>query len=266
MKRFFLGFLLLFLIFLTLGKGIVMGLLIEEVGKEILEEGKEQVGIRTDDKQKKNAKDITTENKKKAEEILQNQSDSKDCDEIGEKCCQVLFTELPKTPDLSWIDIDTKGLNSQIDKTNQQLPSNPVLFCVNGFPDNPNDPNSCKCIKEELDLKKMCDKITKGAEQTACRNCSNHGVWTALGCIDFSLEGFIKNTLLGWGIGLAGVVSLLCIIYSAFMMQISGGNPEKLKRTRERLNSCIIGLILIIFSVFILRVIGVDILQIPGFK
>jgi len=67
------------------------------------------------------------------------------------------------------------------------------------------------------------------------------------------------------GIGLAGLIALLCIIYAAFMIQISSGNPERIKKAQELLTSCIMGLMLIIFSVFILRLIGVDILKIPGF-
>ena len=50
------------------------------------------------------------------------------------------------------------------------------------------------------------------------------------------------------------------------MMQTSQGNPEKLKKAQEMLTSCIMGLMLIIFSVLILRLIGVDILKIPGFN
>ena len=77
---------------------------------------------------------------------------------------------------------------------------------------------------------------------------------------------FIEETIFGLGIGLAGMVSLLCIIYAAFTMQSSQGNPEKIKKAQELLTSCIMGLILIIFSVFILRLIGVSILRIPGFS
>ena len=91
------------------------------------------------------------------------------------------------------------------------------------------------------------------------------GVWTGIGCVYTDTKAFIEKTVFGMGIGLAGVLALLCIIYSAFMMQSSQGNPEKLKKAQEMITSCIMGLMLIIFSVFILRLIGVDILNIPGF-
>jgi hypothetical protein len=59
---------------------------------------------------------------------------------------------------------------------------------------------------------------------------------------------------------------MLGIIFSAFQIQISQGNPEKIKKAREMLTSFVIGLLVIIFSVFILRLIGVDLLRIPGFS
>ena len=97
--------------------------------------------------------------------------------------------------------------------------------------------------------------------------CSNGGgVWSGIGCVKTNVREFIQDTLFRLGIGLAGGLALLCIIYSAFMMQTSQGNPEKLKKAQEMLTSCIMGLMLIIFSVLILRLIGVDILKIPGFN
>jgi len=86
-----------------------------------------------------------------------------------------------------------------------------------------------------------------------------------MGCVYTDTKDFIEKTVFGLGIGLAGGFALLCIIYAAFMMQSSQGNPEKLKKAQELITSCIMGLMLIIFSVFILRLIGVSILKIPGF-
>ena len=41
---------------------------------------------------------------------------------------------------------------------------------------------------------------------------------------------------------------------------------EKIKKAQDLLTSCIMGLMLIIFAVFILRLVGVNILRIPGFS
>ena len=127
--------------------------------------------------------------------------------------------------------------------------------------------NSCVCVKEEtLGLANLCSNL-RSAEKSECLNCVNNedGVWTGIGCLTTDFSAFIKDKVFGIGLGLAGAVSLLCIIYSAFMLQTSQGSPEKIKKAQELLTNCIIGLILIIFSVFILRLIGVTILKIPGF-
>jgi len=72
--------------------------------------------------------------------------------------------------------------------------------------------------------------------------------------------------ILRWAIGIGGGIAFLLIVYSAFMIMTSQGNPERLKAGQELLTSAIAGLIMLIFSVFILELIGVKILQIPGFS
>jgi hypothetical protein len=44
----------------------------------------------------------------------------------------------------------------------------------------------------------------------------------------------------------------------------SGGDPRKAKAAKELLTSAIAGLLMIIFSVYILDLIGIRILNIPG--
>jgi len=124
-------------------------------------------------------------------------------------------------------------------------------------------------------LRPFCDLVNE-KERQSCYQCIGYdprtnsfgagGVYTAIGCIPNSLSLFIKERVFGWGVGLAGIISLFCIIYAAFQIQTSSGNAEKVKKAQELLTSCIMGLMLIIFSVFILRLIGVDILKIPGFS
>ena len=71
--------------------------------------------------------------------------------------------------------------------------------------------------------------------------------------------------LLKWAIGVGGGIAFLLIVYSGFMIMTSSGNPERLKAGQELLTSAISGLILLVFSIFILNLIGVKILEIPGF-
>ncbi len=123
----------------------------------------------------------------------------------------------------------------------------------------------------------LCDRIENKNEQQACKKCIDFdpvtktynkeggGLWTGIGCVKTTFSKFVQETLLGFSVGIAGLIALLCIIYSAFNIQISAGNAEKVKKAQELLTSCIMGLMLIIFSIFILRLIGVEILRIPGF-
>jgi len=149
--------------------------------------------------------------------------------------------------------------------------------CVIGTPSlsDQNNPN-CICLSSSkitptplAELKRMCGDYFRDPKQSLekaqCEECSGQaGVWTAMGCMYGDVNIFIEKNILGFGIGFAGSLSLLCIIYSAFQMQTSMGNPEKIKKAQELLTSCITGLILIIFSIFLLRLIGVTILKIPG--
>ena len=113
-------------------------------------------------------------------------------------------------------------------------------------------------------LSGLCDNVSGGAK-TDCTNCFTQGsVWTAVGCIPTEPSAFIGK-FLGLGIGVGGGIALLLILFGGFQILTSAGNPEQLNAGRELVGSAITGLLLIIFSIFLLKVIGVDILGIPTF-
>lgn len=70
--------------------------------------------------------------------------------------------------------------------------------------------------------------------------------------------------ILKWAIGIAGGIAFLLIVYAGFTIMTSSGNPDRLKAGQELLTSAIEGLVLLILCVFILNLIGVKILQLPG--
>jgi len=88
---------------------------------------------------------------------------------------------------------------------------------------------------------------------------------TAIGCIPIRGGQEMTAFILGWAIGIAGGIAFILIIVAAFQIITSSGDPKKLQAGRELLTSAIAGLLLLIFSVFILRIIGVKLLGIPGF-
>jgi len=193
----------------------------------------------------------------------------------AKNCCKEIDISLPNVPDVikyvpivgKWLDNTTKSMLKLKRAAN-------IVPCPIGYPHpSANDPN-CVCLKESQitpspieSVKNMCQRyIKKPEEQTSCIDCANQqGVWTAIGCVYGNLSKFIVNNIFSWGVGLGGVIALFCIVFSAISLQTSQGNPEKIKKAQENLTACILGLILIIFSIFILRLIGVDILKIPGF-
>lgn len=88
---------------------------------------------------------------------------------------------------------------------------------------------------------------------------------TALGCIPVENTNEFMGWILGWAIGVGGGIAFLLIVYASFMILTSQGAPERLKAGQELLTSAISSLIMLIFSVFILRFIGVDILGLNNF-
>jgi hypothetical protein len=125
------------------------------------------------------------------------------------------------------------------------------LICVNGYCQD--DPNS------------TIVPLPRGVANPAAGISALKGdcIDTAIGCIPIEQQGMIEF-ILKWAIGIAGGIAFILIIIASFQIMTSQGDPKRLQAGKELLSSAIMGLILLIFSVFILRVIGVSILKIPG--
>jgi len=91
------------------------------------------------------------------------------------------------------------------------------------------------------------------------------GIMTALGCIPTKDPSQFVGWLLKFAISIGGGIAFLLIIFGAIKVLTSSGNPEAVKAGQELITSALMGLIFIIFSLFLLELIGVKILQIPGF-
>lgn len=94
--------------------------------------------------------------------------------------------------------------------------------------------------------------------------CGSGGINTAIGCIPVNNITEFASFFLRWGLAIAGGISVLMIVYAGFILISSTGDPKKTIAGQELLTSSIAGLIFLIFSIFILRLVGVDILGIPG--
>src|SRR3989344_1296590 len=86
---------------------------------------------------------------------------------------------------------------------------------------------------------------------------------TGLGVCINNDPASLVNQILQIAIGVAGGIAFLMLVYGAFRMIFSQGNPESIQDAREIITGAIIGLLLVVFSVFLLRLIGINILGLP---
>lgn len=112
----------------------------------------------------------------------------------------------------------------------------------------------------------ICDSL---ADPDDCNKCmkgkDNTSTWTAIGCIETNPNNLLGG-IIGLGMGMAGGIAFLLILMGGLQIMTSAGNPEQLNAGRELVSSAVTGLLIIIFSIFLLQFIGVNIIGIPGFK
>lgn len=115
-----------------------------------------------------------------------------------------------------------------------------------------------------------CQNVCGGGSGSSGAGCNppcndDEEICTAIGCINVKTPGSFVGSILTLALGLAGGIAFLLIIFGSIQVLLSSGNPDKIQAGKELITSAITGLLLIIFAVFILRIIGVEILQIPDF-
>lgn len=138
-----------------------------------------------------------------------------------------------------------------------------------GDPCNPNDsrcPSACPSVYEGGQWRCGTNGVTIAVPQTDIHgSCSQLEINTALGCIPTDT----LNSFVGWFLSklifVASGIAFLLMAFGALQILTSAGSPEKVQAGKELITSALAGLIFIILSLFLLKLIGVDILQIPGF-
>ena len=131
----------------------------------------------------------------------------------------------------------------------------PGKYCWGGYGEAP--------VCHEISATEAAQQERGGATNSDASPLKGNCIDTAIGCIPIEEQGMIEF-ILKWAIGIAGGIAFILIIIASFQIMTSQGDPKRLQAGKELLSSAIMGLILLIFSVFILRVIGVNILKIPG--
>jgi hypothetical protein len=93
---------------------------------------------------------------------------------------------------------------------------------------------------------------------------ANTGIQTALGCIPTKDPTQFVGWLLKFAIGIGGGIAFLLIVFGSIKVLTSAGNPENVRAGQEMITSALMGLLFIIFSLFLLELVGVKFLNIPG--
>lgn len=90
------------------------------------------------------------------------------------------------------------------------------------------------------------------------------GIDTAIGCVPVETQKDFLVFALTWALGIGGGIAFILIIYATFLIMTSSGVPDKIKAGQELLTSALAGILMLVFSTYILQLIGVSIFHIPG--
>jgi len=99
-----------------------------------------------------------------------------------------------------------------------------------------------------------------------CLVCENKGmVWTGIGCLPTDFSGIVGKVFTLFS-GLMGGLVFFCLVSNGLKIMTSSGNPEALKKAQEAITACLVGFVVLVLSVLFLRIVGVDILKLPGWS
>lgn len=168
------------------------------------------------------------------------------CGTVGGNCCAGQTC----TDQFSYCDMNAGGICKACGNLGAACCANPGSLCKTGacsannicvnVPGN-NEPNA-----PNAPVKGTCSKDTE--------------IDTAIGCVPIGDITALTTFALRWLLGIGGGIAFVMILVAGFQIMTSEGNPQKLKIGQEILTSAVAGLLLIIFSIFVLRLIGVNIL------
>lgn len=112
----------------------------------------------------------------------------------------------------------------------------------------------------------FCDSDGNQTDQPADANGNPHRIYTAIGCIPVHDSFALAEFFLRWGVGIAGGFALILIVFSGYLVMTAQGIPQRLQAGKELLTATVAGLVLLLFSVYILQFIGFELFGIPSFQ
>lgn len=96
------------------------------------------------------------------------------------------------------------------------------------------------------------------------KSCGPESLSTALGCLPYTRDAFV-STLLSFIVGIAGTIALVIMLIATVQFMTASGDAKKLQSAKELFMSALVGLLFLIFSVSLLRIVAGDIIKLPGF-
>jgi hypothetical protein len=128
----------------------------------------------------------------------------------------------------------------------------------------PSDWAKCRdCMYPELKgLAAESNQTLEGPQGVPTPALDNH--YTVVGCIS-TQPGKFTTQLSNIFFSLIGGVAFLFLLYGAALIAMSRSDYEKLNQGKRIVFGAIAGLLFVLFATFIIRVIAVNILKIPGF-
>lgn len=110
-----------------------------------------------------------------------------------------------------------------------------------------------------------CGNSPEPPNYGACKQCVAGGSsWTAVGCVPTNAAGFVQS-ILRFIIPLGTGLAFLGLLGGGFMLATSSGDPVRIARGKSFLFGSIGALLIVVFAVFILNFVGVNLLGLPGF-
>jgi hypothetical protein len=116
--------------------------------------------------------------------------------------------------------------------------------------------------KSQLTEYIACKAFIDTSEGPACLDCLKGQptrVYSSLGCIDTEQNALIIR-IMQIGIGIVGGIGIFRLMQAAILRQTA--DPAKIQESWDIISSVIIGLIILLGSIVILRVIGINVLGI----
>ena len=163
-------------------------------------------------------------------------------------------------------------------------PSTGCAMCDPGWAWNPPDctktvigPNGLEGITPSPPtMDPSCTSTSRCYPGCGCKPCGNNTTFqtgqlpcpggtcnTAIGAIQTNFSNAIQ-TIFQTLLAISSLIAMVLIIFSAYRLLASQGNPENVQKAREQLTAAIVGLLFTIFAFVILQLIGYNLLRLPG--